>query len=151
MKRRAAVIGLGHQALEDHLPGLLASNRAELVAVCDRDPDTLRAQLDTHHVPGFTRAADLLDDVAPDFVIVAVPHHAGRAVIEECAVRGVHAPRSSGPPSGTAGRPSSTPRGRAGGGGIGDGGWERGPGGPRLAAVGGVPGCPRRARRGGGE
>ncbi|MGW2540182.1 Gfo/Idh/MocA family protein [Kitasatospora sp. NPDC001574] len=37
MKRRAAVIGLGHQALEDHLPGLLASNRAKLVAVCDND------------------------------------------------------------------------------------------------------------------
>lgn len=28
--------------------------------------------------------------MALDFVIVAVPHHAGRAVIEECAVRGVH-------------------------------------------------------------
>ncbi|MFJ9774424.1 Gfo/Idh/MocA family protein [Kitasatospora sp. NPDC101157] len=90
MKRRAAVIGLGHQALEDHLPGLLASNRAELVAVCDNDPDTLRAQQATHNVPGFTQTADLLDNVAPDFVIVAVPHHAGRAVIEECAVRGVH-------------------------------------------------------------
>ncbi|MFJ2808047.1 Gfo/Idh/MocA family oxidoreductase [Kitasatospora sp. NPDC087271] len=28
--------------------------------------------------------------MALDFVIVAVPHHAGRAAIEECAVRGVH-------------------------------------------------------------
>ncbi|GAB7184584.1 Gfo/Idh/MocA family oxidoreductase [Kitasatospora sp. Ki12] len=90
MKRHVAVIGLGHQALEDHLPGLLASSRAELVAVCDNSPDTLRAQLDAHDVPGFTRVADLLDTVTPDFVIVAVPHHAGRAVIEECAGRGVH-------------------------------------------------------------
>ncbi|MFH8472635.1 hypothetical protein [Streptomyces sp. NPDC018000] len=42
MKRRAAVIGLGHQAIEDHLPGLLASSRAELVAICDSNSDTLR-------------------------------------------------------------------------------------------------------------
>lgn len=41
-------------------------------------------------MPGFTRAGDLLAETAPDFVIVAVPHHAGRAVIEECAAAGVH-------------------------------------------------------------
>ncbi|MFJ5924673.1 Gfo/Idh/MocA family protein [Kitasatospora sp. NPDC092948] len=88
--RRAAVIGLGHQALEDHLPGLLASSRAELVAVCDSDPDTLRQRQDALQVPGFTRAGDLLDTVKPDFVVVAVPHHAGREVVQECAARGVH-------------------------------------------------------------
>ncbi|MFI2608834.1 Gfo/Idh/MocA family protein [Kitasatospora sp. NPDC018619] len=90
MKRRAAVIGLGHQALEDHLPGLLGSGRARLVAVCDNDPDVLRDRQKSFHVPAFTRATDLLDAVAPDFVIVAVPHHAGRTVIEECSARGVH-------------------------------------------------------------
>ncbi|MFG3054220.1 Gfo/Idh/MocA family protein [Kitasatospora sp. NPDC048239] len=90
MKRRAAVIGLGHQALEDHLPGLLGSGRAELVAVCDSDPDTLRTRQDAHQVPGFARSGDLLDTVKPDFAIVAVPHHAGRAVVQECAARGVH-------------------------------------------------------------
>ncbi|MFJ7247196.1 Gfo/Idh/MocA family protein [Kitasatospora sp. NPDC098652] len=90
MKRRAAVIGLGHQALEDHLPGLLASSRAELVAVCDSDPDTLRRRQEQLQVPGFTRAGELLDAVAPDFVVVAVPHHAGREVVQECAARGVH-------------------------------------------------------------
>ncbi|MGW2249722.1 Gfo/Idh/MocA family protein [Kitasatospora sp. NPDC001660] len=90
MKRRAAVIGLGHQALEDHLPGLLGSHRAELVAVCDSDPNTLRERQESLQVPAFTRTVDLLDAVAPDFVIVAVPHCAGRAVIEECAARGVH-------------------------------------------------------------
>ncbi|WP_406000325.1 Gfo/Idh/MocA family protein [Streptomyces sp. NBC_00829] len=90
MKRRAAIIGLGHQAAEDHLPGLLGSSRAELVAVCDNNPDILHERADTLGVPGFTRARDLLTETAPDFVIVAVPHHAGRAVTEECAARGVH-------------------------------------------------------------
>ncbi|CAD5959475.1 putative Inositol 2-dehydrogenase [Streptomyces sp. KY75] len=90
MKRRAAIIGLGRQATEDHLPGLLGSSRAELVAVCDNNPDTLHERADTLGVPGFTRASDLLVETAPDFVIVAVPHHVGRAVIEECAAAGVH-------------------------------------------------------------
>ncbi|MCS0635056.1 Gfo/Idh/MocA family oxidoreductase [Streptomyces sp. LP05-1] len=90
MRRRAAVIGLGHQALEDHLPGLLGSNRAELVAVCDSDPDILRRRRESFQVAAFGQVADLLDAAAPDFVIVAVPHHAGRAVVEECAGRGVH-------------------------------------------------------------
>lgn len=90
MKRRAAIIGLGHQAAEDHLPGLLGSSRAELVAVCDNNPDILHQRADTLGVPGFTRAGDLLDETGSDFVIVAVPHHAGRTVTEECAARGVH-------------------------------------------------------------
>ncbi|AUY50259.1 Gfo/Idh/MocA family oxidoreductase [Streptomyces sp. CB01881] len=90
MKRRAAVIGLGHQAREDHLPGLLGSGRAELVAVCDSNPELLHEWQELLQVPSFTRAADLLDAVRPDFVIVAVPHHAGRGVIEECSTRGVH-------------------------------------------------------------
>jgi predicted dehydrogenase len=90
MKRRAAVIGLGHQAAEDHLPGLALSSRAELVAVCDTEPDIVHDRADALGVPGFTRASDLLAEMEPDFVIVAVPHHAGRAVIEECAARGVH-------------------------------------------------------------
>ncbi|MEU1424869.1 Gfo/Idh/MocA family oxidoreductase [Kitasatospora sp. NPDC005751] len=90
MKRRTAIIGLGHQAIEDHLPGLLASSRAELVAVCDSNHDTLRQCQEQLQVPGFARIGDLLDTVAPDFVVVAVPHHAGREVIRECAARGVH-------------------------------------------------------------
>ncbi|MFJ8430786.1 Gfo/Idh/MocA family protein [Kitasatospora sp. NPDC094019] len=90
MKRRVAVIGLGHQALEDHLPGLLGSSRAELVAICDNNPGTLRQRQEALRVPGFTRAGELLDALSPDFAVVAVPHHAGREVVQECAARGVH-------------------------------------------------------------
>ncbi|MFJ1758588.1 Gfo/Idh/MocA family protein [Kitasatospora sp. NPDC088134] len=90
MKRRAAIIGLGHQALEDHLPGLAASGRADLVAVCDSDQGILKDRQSSLNVPGFTGVGEMLDTVRPDFVIVAVPHHAGRAVVEECARRGVH-------------------------------------------------------------
>ncbi|WP_326812343.1 Gfo/Idh/MocA family oxidoreductase [Streptomyces scopuliridis] len=90
VRKKAAVIGLGHQAVEDHLPGLANSQFAQLAAVCDTDPSKVSAQAEQHHVPGFTDIRALLEDVRPDFAIVAVPHHVGREVIETCAAAGVH-------------------------------------------------------------
>ncbi|SFD73155.1 Gfo/Idh/MocA family protein [Streptomyces aidingensis] len=88
--RRAAVVGLGTQALEDHLPGVAASRLAELVAVCDTDPGRVAPVESAHQVPGYTDLERLLADVRPDFVIIAVPHHAGRRITETCAKAGVH-------------------------------------------------------------
>jgi hypothetical protein len=51
---RGGVIGLGRQALDDHVPGLLASDRAVLAAVCDENKDVLREQEYQHRVPGYT-------------------------------------------------------------------------------------------------
>lgn len=90
VRRRAAVIGLGHQALNDHLPGLADSRSARLVAVCDTNAGKVAAQAQQHRVPGFTDIRSLLKDVHPDFAVVAVPHHAGREIIEACAAAGVH-------------------------------------------------------------
>ncbi|RMI45570.1 Gfo/Idh/MocA family protein [Streptomyces triticirhizae] len=90
VRKKAAVIGLGHQALEDHVPGLADSQFAQLVAVCDTDSGRVAAQARQHHVPGFTDIRALLEGVRPDFAIVAVPHHAGREVIGACAAAGVH-------------------------------------------------------------
>ncbi|MEC4019203.1 Gfo/Idh/MocA family protein [Streptomyces sp. H27-D2] len=88
--KRAAVVGLGGQAQEDHLPGLADCQFAGLVAVCDTDPDRAAAQAAAYAVPGFTDLKVLLDEARPDFVIAAVPHHAGREVIQACAAAGVH-------------------------------------------------------------
>ncbi|MFD9073561.1 Gfo/Idh/MocA family protein [Streptomyces lasiicapitis] len=90
VRKKAVVIGLGHQALEDHLPGLADSQFTQLAAVCDTDPSKVAAQAQQHNVPGFTDIHTLLEDVHPDFAIVAVPHHAGREVIATCAAAGVH-------------------------------------------------------------
>ncbi|WP_455353534.1 Gfo/Idh/MocA family protein [Streptomyces sp. SYSU K217416] len=90
VRKRAAVVGLGAQAQNDHLPGLADCQFAELVAVCDTDPDQVAAQAKVHGVPGYTDLTALLDQARPDFVIAAVPHHAGRAVIAACAAAGVH-------------------------------------------------------------
>ncbi|MFF2921280.1 Gfo/Idh/MocA family protein [Streptomyces celluloflavus] len=88
--KRAAVVGLGSQAHKDHLPALADCRLAELVAVCDVDADRTEATAKAHQVPGFTDLTRLLEEVRPDFVIAAVPHHVGREVIEVCARAGAH-------------------------------------------------------------
>lgn len=84
------MIGLGKQAREDHLPGLLGSEFAELVAVCDVDAETVREIQYEQRVHGYTNFRELFESEDLDFVIVAVPHFAGRDVIECALERGVH-------------------------------------------------------------
>jgi hypothetical protein len=87
---RAGIVGLGKQALADHVPGLLTCRGAVLAAVCDIDPGVVENSSKRLSVPGYTRPAALLDEEELDLVIVCVPHHAGGAVIEAAAMRGVH-------------------------------------------------------------
>ncbi|MBZ4319919.1 Gfo/Idh/MocA family protein [Streptomyces huiliensis] len=88
--KRAAMVGLGRQATSDHLPGLAQCHLAELVGICDVDASRVAAAADAHQVPGFTTVEHLLEAVRADFVIAAVPHHAGRKVVAACAEAGVH-------------------------------------------------------------
>ncbi|WP_280311296.1 Gfo/Idh/MocA family protein [Nocardia abscessus] len=87
---RAGVVGLGRQAVNDHLPALVASHRVDLVAVCDDDPTIVREQQAVWQVPGFTDYRELFNAVDLDFVVVCVPHDVGRPVIESAAENQVH-------------------------------------------------------------
>ncbi|MEU5156091.1 Gfo/Idh/MocA family oxidoreductase [Glycomyces sp. NPDC021274] len=90
MTLRAAVVGLGSQAREDHLPGLAASDAVELVAVCDDNPELVRELQYQLHVKGYTDYREMFAGEALDLVVVCVPHHVGREVIETAAEHGVH-------------------------------------------------------------
>lgn len=90
MKLRAAVVGLGKQALEDHIPGLHSSDGAELVAICDDDPEIVREHQYQLRVSGYTDFREMLRNEQLDMVVVTVPHHVGRAVIETAAEHHVH-------------------------------------------------------------
>lgn len=90
MKLRAGVVGLGKQALEDHIPGLHASDSAELIAVCDEDPEVVREQQYQHRVQGYTDFREMFKAEELDLVVVCVPHHVGREVIETAAEHTVH-------------------------------------------------------------
>lgn len=87
---RAGVVGLGKQALEDHVPGLLGSDAAELVAVCDSDAEVVREQQYKLRLAGYTDVNSMFADEDLDFVVVCVPHDAGRRIIEAAAERKVH-------------------------------------------------------------
>lgn len=50
------VVGLGRQALEDHISGIAASDAADLVAICDDDPDVLRNREELSVTPTGTSA-----------------------------------------------------------------------------------------------
>lgn len=87
---RAAMVGLGKQGKEDHLPALAASPTVDLVATCDADEQTVTQVERDLSVPGYTDVAELLRRERLDFVVVAVPHHAGRDVVLAAADAGVH-------------------------------------------------------------
>lgn len=90
MKLRAGVVGLGKQALEDHIPGLHASDAADLVAVCDEDPEIVREQQYRHRAQGYTDFHEMFKVEGLDLVVVCVPHHVGRDVVETAAEHKVH-------------------------------------------------------------
>ncbi|WP_460698945.1 Gfo/Idh/MocA family protein [Nocardia thraciensis] len=89
-KLRAAVIGLGQQALEDHIPGLKASEGAELVAVCDDNAELTREHQYRLGVCGYTDFRDMFRQEQLDMVIITVPHHIGCAAISTAAEHCVH-------------------------------------------------------------
>lgn len=84
------MVGLGKQAREDHLPALAASAWVDLAAVCDVDADTVDTIGDQYRVTGYQDTGDMLSAEDLDFVVVAVPHHAGGEVIRTAAEHGVH-------------------------------------------------------------
>lgn len=91
MKRlKTAVIGLGHQGLEDHIPALSDSQFAELKAVCDIDEIKLEDTKSKLGINGYREYQELLDSEELDFVIVATPHSEHASIVKEAAKRRVH-------------------------------------------------------------
>jgi predicted dehydrogenase len=68
------VIGVGGISGHVHLPGLQLCPQAEIVALCDLNPDLLRQRAEEYGVVHtFTEYADLLQHPAVDAVVIATP------------------------------------------------------------------------------
>src|SRR5207247_6783800 len=68
------VIGLGGISGNVHLPGLQLCPQAEIVALCDSNPDLLRQRAGEYEVAHtFTEYGDLLQHPAVDAVVIASP------------------------------------------------------------------------------
>lgn len=90
-KLKMGIIGLGHQAEEDHIPAILASTDVELVAVADIDKEKLTSFARNHDaVHIYEHYEDLLQGEDLDFIIIAVPHHLHKDIMKAAIKRKVH-------------------------------------------------------------
>jgi UDP-N-acetyl-2-amino-2-deoxyglucuronate dehydrogenase len=85
----AAVIGCGDVSVV-HFEAIQALAGAELVAVCDADPDTAARAAEQYHVPGFSSHAELLAAARPDVVHIATPHDQHVQPAIDCLAAGVN-------------------------------------------------------------
>ncbi len=90
-RARIAVIGTGWWATYTHIPAVQAHLEAELVTLCDRDPDRLRAAADAYGVTRrYTDHRAMLAAETLDGVIIATPHATHYAVARDCLSHGLH-------------------------------------------------------------
>src|SRR5688500_12316977 len=68
------VIGLGGISNAVHLPGLQLCKQADIVALCDTDPDRIKQTAEKYNIPQtFGEYEQLLQHPAVDAVIIATP------------------------------------------------------------------------------
>jgi len=88
---KTAIIGLGRQAANDHIPGLRDSQHAQLEAICDIDEAKTKEFESKLGVKGYTDYHTLLESAKDlDFVIVCTPHDTHGAIVEAAAKSHVH-------------------------------------------------------------
>jgi predicted dehydrogenase len=89
-RQRIAIIGCGFFA-PNHIQAWKSLQDAELVAVCDRDPERTRAAAQLANAPAFTDPTRMLQDIKPDVVdiVTTAPSHLELARL--CAERGIAA------------------------------------------------------------
>lgn len=90
-KARVAVIGTGWWSTYTHIPGLIEHPNAELVALCDRNPEALAAAAERYGIDRtYSDVDELLANEALDGAVVAVYHAAHYAVARQCLEAGLH-------------------------------------------------------------
>ena len=90
-KARVAVIGTGWWATFAHIPGLLAHEGADLVALCDADPARLERAADEYQIERrYLDVGSLLEAEQLDGVVVATTPATHYGVAKTCLERGLH-------------------------------------------------------------
>lgn len=90
-KIRVGVIGAGWWASEYHIPGLLAEDGAELVAVCDPHAGRLAAAAAAYPIPKtYADYREMLDREALDAAVIVTPHATHYPIASDCLERGLH-------------------------------------------------------------
>ena len=87
---KVALIGVGKQSVDDHIPALKNSSRVELVAIQDINPKIAQEYGRRLGISTYTSLSDLLKNHKIDFAVVAVPHDQYIKIIRELANSGIH-------------------------------------------------------------
>ena len=90
MTLKTAIIGLGKQMVEDHLPAAVESGNFEVKAVCDVNSEKVNNISGKYQLEGFDDLEKMLTKIKFDVAIVAVPHHQYHSVISKLAERKIH-------------------------------------------------------------
>lgn len=90
-KARLAVVGAGWWATTAHIPAVQEDPNADLVALCDRDPEKLKAAADAYGVAAtYTDLDAMLAQTHLDGAIVVTNHASHYAVARRCLEAGLH-------------------------------------------------------------
>lgn len=90
-KLKTAVIGLGHQAIKEHIPAIKASQNLELAGVAETDEKKMKSFLNENpSINGYGNFDELLKFQEIDFIVVAVPHCYHYEVTRKAILNKVH-------------------------------------------------------------
>lgn len=83
-----AVIGCGNVSVV-HLPPIVESKQARLIAVCDSKPERAKKVGEEFQVPWYTNYQDVLA-LNPDVIHICTPHNTHAEITIEAAKKGIH-------------------------------------------------------------
>jgi predicted dehydrogenase len=69
-KLNTVVVGLGHQAVQDHIPSILDSSNHQLVGVCDIDEAKVHSLAKEYNTNGFSSIDTMIKDLRIDVAVV---------------------------------------------------------------------------------
>ncbi|MFA5000121.1 MAG: Gfo/Idh/MocA family oxidoreductase [Patescibacteria group bacterium] len=90
MKLRIAVIGLGKQSKDDHLPAIMRSENFELIGVCDTDQKKAKEISAQYKVPSYIELDKLIKEQDFQVAMISIPHHAYLDIISALVKAGKH-------------------------------------------------------------
>lgn len=89
-KIKVAVVGVGKQATEDHIPALIKSEEYELVALVEKNEERHAYLAKEYAVPVYQDVSQLMEKTSLEAAILTLPHCEYRSIIEFLASRKVH-------------------------------------------------------------
>lgn len=87
---RVGVVGAGAIVRMSHLPSIARTDGVRAVALADPDEERVGLLAKEHGAVAHTDYARMLDETEMDAVLVALPNHLHRDVIERATARGLH-------------------------------------------------------------